>query len=324
MSPVVWFFDFIGKHATRFMFVGVLAGLALPWFAELLKPAFTVLLLVPLILALMRIDWLAFRAYARRPFLILAILVFLQLVCPVLLLGALQPFGLPLPLVSAMVLMAAAPPIISAAAISLILGLDAALAVIVIILSTALVPLTLPPLALLLLNMQLDVSLVEFMGRLALLVGIAFAAALLLRVITSDAWRARNKRMMDGLAVFNLVLFAIAIMAGVTDKMMTAPGYVALTTFCAFAANLALQALGFGFGKLVLRLGNPAAATLGLAAGNCNMGLVMVALGDKAEFDMVVFFAMGQLPMYMLPGLLYPVYKRLAQTAPPVPRSEIP
>ena len=52
-----------------------------------------------------------------------------------------------------------------------------------------------------------------------------------------------------------------------------------------------------------------------MLTGNCNMGLVMVALADKAEFDMVVFFAMGQLPMYMLPGLLYPVYKKLANPA---------
>lgn len=313
MNLIAWFFDFIGKHATRFMFVGVLAGVALPWFAELLKPAFTVLLLIPLILALMRLDWLAFRAYARRPLLIVVILAFLLLVCPLVLLLALKPLGLPLPLVSAMVLMAAAPPIISAAAISFILGLDAALAVIVIILATALVPVTLPPLALLLLNIQLEMSLLEFMGRLGLLVGIAFAAALLLRIVTSLAWRERNKRLLDGIAVFNLVLFAIAIMAGVTDKMASDPGYVALTTVCAFAVNLALQAFGFGFGKYALRLRNPAAATLGLMAGNCNMGLVMVALGEKADFDMIVFFAMGQLPMYMLPGLLYPLYQRLAK-----------
>ena len=313
MNLIAWFFDFIGKHATRFMFVGVLAGVALPWFAELLKPAFTVLLLIPLILALMRLDWLAFRAYARRPLLIVVILAFLLLVCPLVLLLALKPLGLPLPLVSAMVLMAAAPPIISAAAISFILGLDAALAVIVIILATALVPVTLPPLALLLLNIQLEMSLLEFMGRLGLLVGIAFAAALLLRIVTSLAWRERNKRLLDGIAVFNLVLFAIAIMAGVTDKMASDPGYVALTTACAFAVNLALQAFGFGFGKYALRLRNPAAATLGLMAGNCNMGLVMVALGEKADFDMIVFFAMGQLPMYMLPGLLYPLYQRLAK-----------
>ena len=41
------------------------------------------------------------------------------------------------------------------------------------------------------------------------------------------------------------------------------------------------------------------------------MGLVMVALGRDATFEMIVFFAMAQLPMYMLPGLLTPLYRRL-------------
>jgi BASS family bile acid:Na+ symporter len=45
--------------------------------------------------------------------------------------------------------------------------------------------------------------------------------------------------------------------------------------------------------------------------GNCNMGLVMVALADKADFDVIVFFAMAQIPMYMLPALLRPIYRRL-------------
>lgn len=306
--------DFIGRHATRFMAGGVLLGLALPWFAELMRPLFVPLLLIPLTLALMRLDWQAFQAYSRRPVLILAILAFLLVLCPMLVLAALTPLGLPKPLLSAIVLMAAAPPIVSAAAISFILGLDAALAVIVIVLSTALVPLTLPPLALALLGITVEMSLPEFMGRLAFLVGTAFLAAFLLRKATTSDWRARNAQLLDGLSVLNLVLFAVAIMAGVTDKLLADPAYVGLTTLMAFAVNLALQAFGYGIGRLVLRFRPPAAATLGLLTGNCNMGLVMVALADRAEFDMVVFFAMGQLPMYMLPGLLYPLYRRLAAT----------
>lgn len=306
--------DFIGRHATRFMFGGVLVGLALPWLANLMRPLFVPLLLIPLTLALMRLDWQAFKAYGRRPVLIVAILAFLLLFCPVLMLFVLKPFGLPVPLNAAIVLMAAAPPIVSAAAISFILGLDAALAVIVIVLATALVPLTLPPLAFILLGIQVEMSLPEFMARLALLVGSAFVAALVLRRFTSPVWRNEKARLLDGTSVLVLVLFAVAIMAGVTDKMLQSPGYVALTTVAAFIANLSLQALGYGVGRLVFRLGRPASATLALLTGNCNMGLVMVALADRAEFDMVVFFAMGQLPMYMLPGLLYPLYKKLAHS----------
>jgi BASS family bile acid:Na+ symporter len=46
--------------------------------------------------------------------------------------------------------------------------------------------------------------------------------------------------------------------------------------------------------------------------GNCNMGLVLVALAGNAPFDTVMFFALGQIPMYTLPALLMPLYRRVA------------
>jgi len=308
--------SFIGRHATKFLFGGVLVGLAVPPLAALLRPGLVVFLLLPLTLALMRLDWSAFHAYARRPLLVLPAVAFLLLACPLLVFAALLPLnhylGFPRPLTEAIVLMAAAPPITGTVAIALILGLDAALAVIVMVIATALVPFTLPPLALWLLDIKVEMSLAEFMGRLGLMVGVAFGGALLARRLMPPGWLQQNSRLIDGGSVVALVLFAIAIMDGVTAKLMAQPGYVILATAAAFIANLALQAFGYAVGRFAFRLGRPAALTLGILTGNCNMGLVMVALADRAVFDMVIFFAMGQLPMYMLPGLLQPLYRRMA------------
>lgn len=310
-----WPLDYMGRHATKFLFGGVLVGLLIPPLANLLRPGLVVFLLLPLTLALMRLDWSAFQAYAKRPLLFLPVIVFLLLVCPLLMFAALTPLGLPRPLMEAIVLMSAAPPITGTVAIALILGLDAAFAVIAMVIATALVPFTLPPLALLLLNIEVQMSLVEFMGRLALMVGFAFAAALLAHKTLPPGWLKKNKQLMDGSSVLALVLFAIAIMDGVTAKLLLQPAYVILATISAFIANLALQALGYVVGRYAFRLDQPAALTLGILTGNCNMGLVMVSLADRAVFDMVVFFAMGQLPMYMLPGLLQPLYRRVAARA---------
>lgn len=307
--------DFMGRHATKFLFGGVLIGLAVPPLAALLRPGLVVFLLLPLTLALMRLDWRAFHAYAKRPLLILPIVAFLMLACPLLVFWLLAPLGLPRPLMEAIVLMTAAPPITGTVAISLILGLDAALAVIVMVLATALVPFTLPPLALGLLDIEIQMSLAEFMARLAFMVGFAFGAALLVRWRAPPGWLQQNSRSIDGASVLALVLFAIAIMDGVTEKLLVQPGYVILATASAFVANLLLQGLGYAVGRGIFRLGRPAALTLGILTGNCNMGLVMVALADRAVFDMVIFFAMGQLPMYMLPGLLQPLYRRVAARA---------
>jgi len=300
--------EFIGRHATRFLGAGVLLGLLVPPLADLLAPLLVPTLMIPLALALVRLDWSAFRVYAGRPALVAAFIIWLLGVSPVLVWAALAPLDMAPPLRQALVLGAASSPIVSCAAISLILGLDAALAVVVVLLSTALVPLTLPPVALALIGVKLDIDLGSFMLRLGLLVGVAFAAAAAIRAAVPARVLERNARLLDGIAVLNMVLFAIAIMHGVTALALARPGYVLAVTVAAFAANVLLQALGT---LAFWRLGPRAALTAGLMTGNCNLGLVMVGLGPQADIDLVAFFAMGQLPMYMLPGLLWPVYRRV-------------
>jgi BASS family bile acid:Na+ symporter len=151
------------------------------------------------------------------------------------------------------------------------------------------------------------------MLRLVLIVGGAFAAALLIRRVVPRQKLEANARMLDGASVATLVMFALAIMDGVTAVALARPGYVVLVTLSAFGANVILQSLGT---LAALRLGMRSAITVGLLTGNCNMGLVMVALADKADFDVIVFFAMAQIPMYMLPAVLRPIYRRLLAEKP--------
>ena len=304
--------DFFGQHATFILAGGVLLGLLAPPLAALARPLLIPGLLIPLVIALLRLDWNALAAYARRPGLVALITLWLLFASPLLMWLALKAFSLPPALAQGLTLMAAASPIVSSAAISLILGLDAALAVIVIVVTTALMPFTLPLLALWLLGLSIDIDLGTFMLRLGLMVGGAFAAALAVRRLVPRARLQANARLLDGISVATLLMFALAIMDGVTAVALARPGYVLLVTFAAFAANLLLQALGT---LIALRLGMRAAITVGLMTGNCNMGLVLVALADKANFDVIVFFAMAQIPMYMLPALLSPVYARLRGVA---------
>ena len=50
---------------------------------------------------------------------------------------------------------------------------------------------------------------------------------------------------------------------------------------------------------------------MGLVTGNCNMGLLLAALPRGADPDVALYFAVAQLPMYMLPALVAPLYRRL-------------
>lgn len=302
--------EFIGRHATAFMAAGVLLGLAVPPLAALARPLLVPTLLIPLSLALVRLDWGAIAAYRHRPRLALTMLAWLLGICPVLVFAlatVLVGLGMPDSLRRALVLMAAASPIVSSVAITLIVGLDATLAIVAVLLATAMVPLTLPTMAFVLLGLSLEMGLVALMGRLAALVGGAFAVAWLIRRLVPAATLAHQRELLDGLTVINLVLFGLAIMDGVTDYAFERPIYVLAATVAAFAFNLMLQAAGFWAFR---RLGTRKALTVALLSGNCNMGLVLVALQGRAPFEVTVFFALAQIPMYTLPALMTRYYRR--------------
>jgi BASS family bile acid:Na+ symporter len=294
---------------------GVLIGFFVPQLAALAKPLLVPTLVIPLALALIRLDWSGIAASRRRPGLVAALVAWILGVSPLLVWAITTPalaLGLPPGLREALILMSASSPIVSSVAIALFVGLDASLAVVAVVFATALVPLTLPPVALALLDVELTISLSAFTGRLVAIVGSAFVAAWLVRRIVRPSTLAARRELLDGLAVVNLVVFAIAIMDGVTAFALERPGYAVLATALAFAFNVALQAAGW----LAFRRQGPLTAlTAGLVSGNCNMGLVLVALSGHAGVEVTAFFALAQLPMYMLPAMLEPLYRRLGTGA---------
>ncbi|MEK9645400.1 MAG: hypothetical protein VW547_07625, partial [Alphaproteobacteria bacterium] len=67
-----------------------------------------------------------------------------------------------------------------------------------------------------------------------------------------------------------------------------------------------------------LGLGRREALTIGLVTGNTNLGLVMVTLADRASPELVAVFVLGQVPMYFLPVIALPLYRRLMRDNAPV------
>jgi BASS family bile acid:Na+ symporter len=312
---------FLGGHATWVLFVGVFLGLALPSLATLARPLLAPAVAVLLTATLVRIDWQMMLGYLRRPWLAVVITVWLLLGAPLLMAAALAFLPLPGALATALVLMAAAPPILSAAPIAMILGLDGALALVAALAATLLTPLTVPPLALALLGLELDIGVVEFMTRLSLVVAAAFAAALVIRRLIGRERLPRVATHLDGLVVAVMLIFAVAIMDGVTATLTARPMTVALWLAVAFVANPALQVVGT---LAFAWLGRRRALTVGLISGNCNMGLLLAAFPPGTDFDVVLYFAVAQLPMYMLPAVLLPLYRRLVRPEAETPRPSAP
>ena len=299
---------FLAARGKGVLAAGVFLGLAWPALAARLAPYITLIVFLMLATAAVRVDWRDVARRARRPAIPAAMVVWVLLVSPLVTMGVVTAVGLPPALATAIVLMAAAPPVMAGIAFGLLLKLDMPIVVIPTFGATLIVPFTLPPMALALLGLELQIDLGEFMARLALLAGGGFALGAIVRRALGPARTEALAPQFDGLAIFVLVVFAVAIMDGVTETLLARPGFVMLTLAASFLANIALQVLG---ALVFFRLGRRRALSAALVSGNRNMALLLAALAGAADFDVALYFAIGQIPMYMLPAMLAPLYRRL-------------
>lgn len=298
----------VGRHATTVLFLGVFIGLALPDLAALARPLLPPAVVLLLTATLLRLDWQAIGLELRRPGLQLLLFPWQQLLLPLLVWALCRALPIPDSLTAALVLMALAPPIMSSAALAAMLGLAGPLALVGALAATLLTPLVLPPVALGLLGLELEIGIGAFMLRLGLLVGLALALAFVLRLLAGPARLARLARPIDGTVVLIMLVFVIAIMDGVTARAIERPDIALGWLAAAWIANPLLQVLG---AAVFWRLGRQRALTVGLMTGNRNMGLLLAALPASADFDVLLFFGLAQIPMYVLPAILKPLYRRL-------------
>jgi bile acid:Na+ symporter, BASS family len=217
---------------------------------------------------------------------------------------------LPLPrgLIEALVLWSAASPLISAPALAFLLGLEAPLALVGMTLGTLTMPVTLPPLALALLGLELEIGLGELMLRLGIFVGGALAAALVVRRLVGPARIERAGLEISGLAVLLLMLFGVGVMDGVQTIVAEQPQHVLLFLLAAFGATLfMLTTTALLFAWIGLR----PALSIALLGGYKNMAVVWASLGAAASPDLTLYFVVIQFPIYLLPPLLRSVVRAL-------------
>jgi hypothetical protein len=306
----------LGRQGTRAVAGSLLVGVMLPPLAAFLKPIFAYALFALLCLAFLRVDPVAVRRHFSRPVLVAAASVWMMLATPVLIGVTLVALNMSeyLPgLYIAMILQAAAPPVISAPTLAALMGLDAALSLATLVVCTAVTPLTAPLFAAAFISTGMALSPVTLGAKLlAMLAGAAIVAALVRR-FAGQEWIDRRMAHIDGLSVIALFFFAVALMDGVLYAIIDEPLKVLGLTALSFALSFGLCALTV---LVFARLGMAQALALGLAAGNRNMGLMLAAAGAAVPDLTWLYFAIAQFPIYLMPAMLKPLARRLAPPPP--------
>lgn len=273
-----------------------------------MRPFLIAALFIPLTLSLVRIETRHLRRSLKRWRWVTLLSFWILVLRPVTVWFVLEIFTLPAPIVQAALITAAAPPVTSCAAIAIFLGVDAAIAVVLTLATMLLVPLSLPPMVFFLADLHIEAEISQVSLRLALFIFAAFFVATLIKKWIGESRIYRYGTTLDGISVLFIGVFIIGIMDGVTGIIILRPPYV----FLVFMVST-LLVLGLYLTATILfwRLGPRTAMAIGLVSGNCNMGLMYLILADQAKLDLLIFFAVGQIPMYFFPAILAPLIKRL-------------
>jgi len=298
------------RNGKAWLVVGLLAGLLLPDLAAILRPWLREIVAFLLFLTAFRIGpGAAFGAVAeaRRAFVFAAAF---QLVMPLAAIGAFAALGLADTSVAlVLILMMAAPSITGSPNFAILLGHDPTPALRLLIVGTALFPLTVLPVLWFNPGLGDRAEVIGAAVRLIAIIAGAVAAGFALRWAAARELSDDRRDALDGFSVIMLAVIVIGLMSALGPALRTSPQEVLLWLAVAFGANFGLQIATY----LVLRaIGDDRrAAPVGIAAGNRNIALFLVALPPEVMDPLLIFIGCYQLPMYLTPILLKPLYRPL-------------
>jgi BASS family bile acid:Na+ symporter len=187
-------------------------------------------------------------------------------------------------------------------------SLDPELSLVVTLMSLALVPFTAPPIALVVLGLDLSIGTGKLMISLLIIVGLPLLLSLGLRRVIGRDRLTEHGRAVDGFTVWMVVFYGFAVMDGLQARMAVDPAWVIQALLAGFVADYGLNIVT----TLALSpWGIRPAASAGLMSGNRNMALYLAVLPATTDPRITLFFGLAQIPLFLSPFLLRPVYRRL-------------
>jgi hypothetical protein len=303
----------LGRQGTRAVAALVFIGLALPPVDAVLKPHVGEAIFVLLCIAFLRVEPDLLRRELKRPGLVVAATLWIMVAVPALFGIGCVLAGLPRTapdLFLGLMLQAMASPMMSAPAFAALMGLDAMLVLVILVMSTAVTSATAPLFAWIFVGPALPLAPAALGLRLFLILAGALAVAVILRRLAGPAAIRRWKEPLDGFNVLILYVFVGAVMENVGARTLAEPGRMLGLAALAFATVLAVLALT---AAVFARAGAPRAFALGFQASQRNMGLMLAATSRDLPEIVWLYFAFCQFPIYLLPQLLKPLARRITR-----------
>ncbi len=299
LSALSW----IGAQGRYCLIAGLCLGLLAPGLAEVIRPWIGTLVALLLLVTGIRIG--ARQAFGERRDLwpTLVRIAAFQTVLPLIVVAVFALAGLShFPLAIAVSLMLAAPSLTGAPNFAIMMGLDPAPGMRLLVMGTALFPLT-----------ALPVFLILDPAGGGVISGITLSLGLLLAILTSVGVgfairhlvpRLAETQMqgaLDGCAALLLAIVVVGLMSAIGPLLRN--DLLALLLWL-----LAALAINFGLVVVTLRLFNRArlamAVPTAIYAGNRNIALFLIVLPDEIAAPLMIFVGCYQIPMYLTPFLL--------------------
>ena len=302
----------LGRQGTRGLAVSMFLGLALPQFAAYVKPHLAETVFVLLMFSYLRTDPAAFLRHVRSPRLVVIAALWVMVVVP-LLFGLAYTWsglreGIPA-LYTILILQIATTPITSSAALAALMGFDVAFSLVTLILCNAMSPISTVAFSAMFLGSSLF-SPIKLGVDLFLFFAASGAIAHAIRRIAGTEWIERQREPIDGLNVIAIFVFAIAAMESVPRNVIADPLFALELLVLLIGVSSALVALSM---LVFLRYGLELGVPIGFLSTFRNIGLVMATLGSQLPDLAWFYFAMAQIPIFLLPVFLQPLADRLAK-----------
>jgi len=293
---------FAARHARICLVVGLVCGLTLPTAAAIIRDWLPILVAALLCVSAMRIGLRAVLGNLGDMRKTITGIFVLQLMLPLVVLALCLLLGVTgFPLAIAMILMLSAPSITGSPNFTALMGHDPAPPMRLLILGTALVPLTALPVLWIIpgIGSMADVFLTAL--RLAVVIAISVGIRFAVRRFALPDPSEDQIKALDGAGAILLSVMVVGLMAALGPALRTDPGLVAFWLVAVLVANFGLQICAHKLGA------SPGTA---IVAGNRNIALYLVALPAATTDPLLIFIGCYQIPMYLTPILMQRLYGR--------------